>query len=124
MLSVRNNKRTKNYAICVLEYAKILKNSQRVFSSFSLEVEMQAHYSSPANEYPIPIKTSLGLSKVQFSPEISRRFLSICSWDGWVKVFDLTNLSSPVDVRTIHHKKSVLCSTFTVSLDDLHNSNI
>jgi WD40 repeat protein len=74
----------------------------------------QIHYSSAANEYPIHVKTTSGFTKVQFSPDASRRLLSICSWDGFVKVFDLANPSSPLDVRTLYHKKAVLCSTFTV----------
>ncbi|KAI6213279.1 hypothetical protein M3Y94_00131800 [Aphelenchoides besseyi] len=76
---------------------------------------MNPHYVASANEFPISIKTSLGFSKLQFSPDLARRLISVCSWDGFMKIFDLTNPSTPVEVRTVFHKKSVLACTFATA---------
>ncbi|KAI6190193.1 Mitotic checkpoint protein BUB3 [Aphelenchoides bicaudatus] len=77
---------------------------------------MSAHYyEAQANEFPIQTKTALGFTKVQFSPDASRRLFGASTWDGFVKIFDLTNLGAPIDVRTVSHKKSVLAFTFTTS---------
>ncbi|KAH7702870.1 mitotic checkpoint protein [Aphelenchoides avenae] len=76
---------------------------------------MNPHYVAAANEFNIQIKSTLGLSKVQFSPDFPRKLLACCSWDGFVKIYDVTNPSSPADLRTYFHGKSVLACTFVDS---------
>ncbi|CAD5231846.1 unnamed protein product [Bursaphelenchus xylophilus] len=73
---------------------------------------MNPHYVAAANEFPIPIKTALGISKVQFSPSNDKRLLAVASWDSYLKIYDLTNPNNPIEQRNIFHKKSVLCCTF------------
>jgi len=73
---------------------------------------MAAHYSAAANEFPIPVKSALGISKVAFAPDPNRRLLAVSTWDGFVRVYDVANPHTPIDVRTYMHSKSVLCCTF------------
>uniref|UniRef100_A0A914HJ19 Mitotic checkpoint protein BUB3 n=1 Tax=Globodera rostochiensis TaxID=31243 RepID=A0A914HJ19_GLORO len=73
---------------------------------------MNAHYVASANEFPVPFKTAYGISKVQFSPDVTRRLIAVSTWDTFVKIFDVTNPGAPMDMRTYYHTKSVLCCTF------------
>jgi len=76
---------------------------------------MNPHYVAAANEFPVSIKSTAGLSKIQFSSDITRRLLVVSSWDGYVKTFDVTNPNNPLDLRTYFHNKSVMCCTIVDS---------
>uniref|UniRef100_A0A915EQE7 Mitotic checkpoint protein BUB3 n=1 Tax=Ditylenchus dipsaci TaxID=166011 RepID=A0A915EQE7_9BILA len=76
---------------------------------------MNPHYVAAANEFPINIKSTLGISKVEFSPDVTRRLLAVSAWDGYVKIYDVVNPNSPIEVRTYYHSKSVLSCTFVDS---------
>uniref|UniRef100_A0A1I8B189 WD_REPEATS_REGION domain-containing protein n=1 Tax=Meloidogyne hapla TaxID=6305 RepID=A0A1I8B189_MELHA len=73
---------------------------------------MNAHYVASANEFPINIKTAYGISKIQFSNDVTRRLLAVSTWDGFVRIVDVTNPGSPQDMRTYYHSKSVLSCSF------------
>ncbi|CAK5024946.1 unnamed protein product [Meloidogyne enterolobii] len=73
---------------------------------------MNAHYVASANEFPINIKTAYGISKIQFSNDVTRRLIAISTWDGFVRIVDVTNPGSPQDMRTYYHSKSVLSCAF------------
>ncbi|KAE9548858.1 hypothetical protein FO519_007936 [Halicephalobus sp. NKZ332] len=72
----------------------------------------QPHYVASANEFPIAMKLTHGVTKVQFANDPVNRFLGVSTWDGFVKILDVQNPNSPGDKRNQYHHKPVLSFTF------------
>uniref|UniRef100_A0AC34FGU3 Translation initiation factor beta propellor-like domain-containing protein n=2 Tax=Panagrolaimus sp. ES5 TaxID=591445 RepID=A0AC34FGU3_9BILA len=71
-----------------------------------------AHYVASANEFPVDVKVKHGITKVQFANDNYNRILGVATWDGFVKILDVTNPNAPLDKRNQYHTKPVLAFTF------------
>uniref|UniRef100_A0A914QHJ0 Translation initiation factor beta propellor-like domain-containing protein n=1 Tax=Panagrolaimus davidi TaxID=227884 RepID=A0A914QHJ0_9BILA len=76
-----------------------------------------AHYVASANEFPVDVKVKNGITKVQFANDNYNRILGVSTWDGFVKILDVSNPNAPIDKRNQYHTKPVLAFTFMGGAD-------
>ncbi|KAK0409976.1 hypothetical protein QR680_004874 [Steinernema hermaphroditum] len=70
------------------------------------------HYVSTPNEFLLPHKGTSPISKVQYTHEPEKKWLAISSWDGTVRIFDLVNPNTPIELRSCRQDRAVLSCTF------------